>query len=155
MILMAIPGMAQQKKTVNVDSLSEKKRTEYLTKVAEKVVKHFGPGYYRKIRPLVIDKITITPQDTISPPYMKREFMGRTYYRVRFPYDENYEFFPLGYAAEVIIWADTGIAYSVVFGNEFGVVDINNPKIYNDSRYIMQYEWQPPETRELYKLIHR
>lgn len=44
MILTAVQGMARQKKTVNVDSLSEKERTEYLTKVAEQAVKRFARG---------------------------------------------------------------------------------------------------------------
>ena len=91
MILMAMPSMARSKKTVNVDSLSEKKRAKYLTKVAEKTVKKYGPGYYRKIRPLKIDRIKVSGQDTISPGYMKREHMGRAYYKARFPYDTSYD----------------------------------------------------------------
>ena len=144
MILMAMPSMARSKKTVNVDSLSEKKRVEYLTKVAEKVVKRFGPGYYRKIRPLIIDRINITKQDSITPPTMKKKYMGRAYYRARFPYDKTYESTYKGYIAEVIIWADTGIAYAVMFGNGWGYHNIDQPRVYNNPKYKMRYERMPP-----------
>ena len=144
MILMAMPSMARSKKTVNVDSLSEKKRIEYLTKVAEKVVKQFGPGYYRKIRPLIIDRITITKQDSFMPSDVKKKYIGRAYYRARFPYDTSYESTQRGYIAEVIIWADTGIAYAVTFGNGWGYHNIDQPSVYNDPKYKMQYERMPP-----------
>lgn len=74
--------------------------------------------------------------------------MGRAYYIVCFPYDKNYELFALGYAAEVIIWADTGVAYSIMFGNYGGFFNIDKPYVYNDSTKVVPYDWYPPLKHE-------
>ena len=55
---------------------------------------------------------------------MRREHKGRAYYLVEFPYDPNYEYFHAGFAARAYFWADTGIAFQVVFGNGWGFEEI-------------------------------
>ena len=79
---------------------------------------------------------------------MRREHKGRAYYLVEFPYDPNYEYFHAGFAARAYFWADTGIAFQVVFGNGCGFVEIDQPEKYKDQERIMEYERQPPKKQE-------
>lgn len=147
MVLTALPGVAQSwnMEPINLDTLTAEKRRAYLTETADSVVKRFGPGYYRKVKPHVIRRIVVgEPTDTLSSGRMRLEHEGRAYYVVDYPYDENYEFFNWGYAARVFIWADTGEAYSVIFGHGWGYFGISDPEIYNDSTYVVPYEWEPP-----------
>ena len=150
MVLMALPGAAQswKREPVNLDTLTAEKRRAYLTEMADSVVMHFGPGYYRKVKPHVIRRIVVgEPRDSVSSGSMLVEYKGRAYYAVYYPYDENYEFFNWGYAARVYVWADTGEAYSVMFGHGWGYVDINDPDIYNDPTYVVPYEREPPREK--------
>lgn len=70
---------------------------------------------------------------------------GRAYYLVEFPCDLNYEYFHVEFAARVYFWADTGIAFQVVFGNGWGFVEIDQPEKYKDQERVMKYERQPPK----------
>ena len=40
-------------KDTNLDQMKEKERVEYLKKSSKKVVKQYGPDYYRKVKPLI------------------------------------------------------------------------------------------------------
>jgi hypothetical protein len=75
---------------------------------------------------------------------MLREHKGRVFYAVYLRHDPKFEYMHSGYAACVFFWADTGIAFEVMFGNGFGVGDIDKPEIYNDKTWVMPYKWQPP-----------
>ena len=135
-------------KDTNLDQMKEKERVEYLKKSSKKVVKQYGPDYYRKVKPLIIERIVIGVRDSISAGWMRREHKGRAYYLVEFPYDPNYEYFHAGFAARVYFWADTGIAFQVVFGNGWGFVEIDQPEKYKDQERIMEYERQPTKKQE-------
>ena len=50
--------------------------------------------------------------------------------------------------AKIYFWADTGIAFQVVFGNGWGFVEIDQPEKYKDQERIMEYERQPPKKQE-------
>ena len=135
-------------KDTNLDQMKEKERVEYLKKNSKKVVKQYGPDYYRKVKPLIIERIVIGVRDSISAGWMRREHKGRAYYLVEFSHDPNYEYFHAGFAARVYFGADTGIAFQVVFGNGWGFVEIDQPEKYKDQERIMEYERQPPKQQE-------
>ena len=124
-------------KDTNLDQMKEKERVEYLKKSSKKVVKQYGPDYYRKVKPLIIERIVIGVRDSISAGWMRREHKGRAY-----------EYFHAGFAARVYFWADTGIVFQVVFGNGWGFVEIDQPEKYKDQERIMEYERQPPKKQE-------
>ena len=155
-MLLTLPAAAQSwnMDSINLETLTAGERRAYLTRMADSVVMRFGPGYYRKVKPHVIRRIVVGEStDSISSSKMRREYKGRAYYAVYYPYDTSYEVFNWGYAARVYIWADNGEAYSVMFGHGWGYVGISDPKIYNDKRYVVTYERVPP--RQLHRVIRR
>ena len=133
-------------KTRNLDKMNEKERNEYLIKYATKVVKKHGPEYYRKEKPPVINRIIVNEKnDSISSGGMRADHEGRAYYIVTFPHDPNYEYMHAGFAARVFFWADTGIAFTVMFGNGWGYTEIDQPEKYKNEKRVMPYKWEDPK----------
>ena len=144
LILMISDIASYAQKVRNLDEMNEKKRNEYLIKKTKKVVMRFGPGYYRDKKTPVIKRVIIGQNDSISAAWMLREHKGRVFYAVYLRHDPQSEYMHLGYAARVFFWADTGVAFEVMFGNSFGVGDIDKPEIYNNKKWVIKYKWQAP-----------
>ena len=106
----------------DLDKLCEKKRNEILIMTAKKVVMKHGPDYYRNYKLPVIEKDSITTKNASE---RHRLNIGRIFYRVKFLYDRKKEELNLNEAAMVAIWEDTGKAFSVLFGNGFGLFDLD------------------------------
>lgn len=106
-------GMAQ-----NLDKMPVQKRDSFLIKTAKDAVKKYAPGYYREYKKPIIERLVIDDESVVDAELGAR--MGRPYYRVTFPYDENKEHFEHGFSAFVQIWADNGTLQGIMPGNGVG-----------------------------------
>lgn len=121
LLVLALFVAEAKTKRVNLDRLSEKKRTEYLISKAKEVVMHFGHRYYREyVAPVIERGISGTSKASVPQSYMEAN-ANRSYYKVGYLYDRSKERFWGDYSAEVYIWVDTGEAFSVMFGNGHGI----------------------------------
>lgn len=95
----------------------ERQRELYLTTLSRKVIRTFGPGYYRKgTRPIITDEVFASNDQREE---VARN-VGRKYYKVTFPYDKSKETLDFDFSAYVNIWQDTGEVIEVIFGNGYG-----------------------------------
>ncbi len=101
----------------NLNRMKEEKRNQKLIGIATEAVKTYMPEYYREYGKPIITKDTIEEPDTKHPEFGERK--GRIIHTVKFPYDDNKEYFRHGYAAIVQIWGDNGEVYSVMSGNHY------------------------------------
>lgn len=106
-------GMAQ-----NLDKMPVQKRDSFLIKTAKDAVKKYAPGYYREYKKPIIERLVIDDESVVDAILGTR--MGRPYYRVTFPYDENKEHFEHGFSAFVQFWADNGTLQGIMPGNGVG-----------------------------------
>lgn len=109
----SLSGMTQ-----NLDKMPVQKRDSFLIKTAKDAVKKYAPGYYREYGKPMIEKFSISNKSVVNDELGAR--MGRPYYRVTFPYDENKEHFEHGFSAFVQIWADNGTLQGIMPGNGVG-----------------------------------
>ena len=120
LVLMIFAAEAKTKK-VNLDRMSEKRRTEYLIAKAKEVVMRHGPGYYREYAaPEIKREVFDTSKIEVIPQSFEEENANRALYIVCYPYDKTKEIFWGKYSAAVEIWADTGEPFGVLFGNGWG-----------------------------------
>ena len=82
--------------------------------------------------------------DSVTTYQMAKEHRGRAFYLVTYPYDPNQEHFHSGYSAKVWVWADNGVAFSIMFGNGWGYCNLDKPFRNEELKYVMPYKWSPP-----------
>ena len=78
----------------------------------------YGPDYYREYREPIIERGQIPPKGELNP---DGEYAERYFYLVTFLYDRTQETLTLDFAAQVVIWEDTGEPRGLGFGNGVGV----------------------------------
>lgn len=112
--MFCINVMAQR---VNLNTLDESNRNDYLILLSKEVVKTFGPGYYRDYIVPIITEGVFTTND-------KREDIskniGRKFYEITYFYDKSKETLDFDFSAKVKVWKDTGEPLEVIFGNGYG-----------------------------------
>jgi hypothetical protein len=118
-LLIIMTGYTTALLSQNLESMPKTKRDSILIAKAKKCVLRYGAGYYREYKPPVIEEY-ITPQKGLNN--VTLENAGRKAYIVTFLYDTLIELLGEKFAAEVSIWADTGIPVSITFGNGLGVL---------------------------------
>ncbi|MEG1866909.1 MAG: hypothetical protein RR331_08575 [Bacteroides sp.] len=114
--MFCIGTTAQTKK---MSKMSQTQKKEYLVKIAAKVTKTFGPGYYREN---MKSKLTITEgifESADERPEVQKN-VGRKFYIVTFPYDKSKETLDFDFSSSVKIWENTGEPLEVIFGNGQG-----------------------------------
>jgi hypothetical protein len=120
----------------NLDNLPKEKRDSILIAKAKEIVLIWGPAYYREYK----------------SPIIKREVTnlnypggGRIFYIVTFLYDKTKETLDEDFAAEVRIWADTGIVGGITFGNGAMILPGRNTRCKNS---IEKVPYQVKEKRD-------
>lgn len=146
---------------VNLDRLTEKKRTEYLISKAKEVVMRYGPGYYRDYAAPVIEREVFDTSKVGAPQSFLEENANRVQYIVKYPYDKSKERFFGEYSAEVGFWADSGEPYTVTFGNGwgFGLFQFTEEEIksgkhvmpYDSIRHLLKYRDRWPGFKVIYR----
>jgi hypothetical protein len=116
--VMIMTGYTTAVLSQNLDSMSKIQRDSILIAKAKECVLRYGPEYYREYKTPVIREY-ITPLK--GPENVTGENAGRKSHIVSFPYDTLTELLEYEYAADVAIWADTGVPVSISFGNGLGV----------------------------------
>ena len=101
---------------MNLDTLNESNRNDYLISLSKEIVKTFGPDYYRDMAPVITDSVFETIDER---PEIKKN-VGREYYEVTYPYDKSKEILDFDFSAKVKVWKDTGEPLEVIFGNGYG-----------------------------------
>ena len=152
LILMISNIASYAQKVRNLDEMNEKKRNEYLIKKR----KSSHAGLDRGItgtKSSRYQRVIVGQNDSISSGRMKLEHEGRVFYAVYLRHDPEFEYMHRGYAACVFFWADTGVAFSVSFGNGFGFVNIDKPRMYNDKTRVMPYKWQAPRKDQYFPIV--
>ncbi|MEG0455184.1 MAG: hypothetical protein RR559_07565, partial [Bacteroides sp.] len=71
---------------VDLKTMNEKKKNEYLIRLGKEICKKFGPGYYRKDAHPIITEGVFNSDDKRAE---IRKNIGREYYIVTFPYDRS------------------------------------------------------------------
>lgn len=102
---------------VNLKTMDEKQKNEYLIEKGKEACKKFGPGYYRK------DAYPIITEGVFKSDDKRTEVVkniGREYYIVTFPYDKSKETLDFNYSSMVKIWKDSGEPLEIIFGNGHG-----------------------------------
>jgi hypothetical protein len=107
--VLLLVGITAAASAQNLDSLSQQARERYLITEATKVVKKYGPDYYREYKVPDIDRLVENDG----------KYAGTIFYCVTFPYDTAKEEFDKGYAATVTFYAKTAKMMGVVFGNGY------------------------------------
>lgn len=128
----------------NLDSLPEAKRNARLLEMAKQVVMKHGPGYYRDVFPPVIVHGLVSPDNRECTLQQVKQHNGRSYYKVEYSFDEKQESFEWSYAARTYIWGDTGISFSVIFGNGWGFEIDQATRSANEKEQFMPFKKQPP-----------
>ena len=101
----------------NLREMSVAERNALLITIAKEVVLTHGPDYYREYREPIIERGQMPAKGELNP---DGNNAGRYFYTVAFLYDRAQETLSLDFAAEVVIWEDTGQPTSVIFGNGMG-----------------------------------
>lgn len=102
---------------VDLKTMNEKQKNEYLIRLGEEVCKTFGPGYYRKdVHPAITEGVFNSDDKRAE---IKKN-IGREYYIVTFPYDKSKEKLDFNYSSMIKIWKDSGEPLEIIFGNGHG-----------------------------------
>lgn len=121
-LVFGVISVAEGKKTkpINLDKMSEKKRTEYLLARTKELTMKHGPDFYREYKAPVIKRLIVNKENYKLPPKLQTQYPDRVYYEVGYPYDHNKEIFFGDYSIEVRFWADTGEAFLFIAGTGMG-----------------------------------
>lgn len=134
---------------VNLDKMPEAKRNDYLLREAKELVKKIASPFYREVaaRP-TIKRVIMTQEDNLGEP----GYVGRIYYTVTFPYDENVESFHLGYSSRVSFWGHNGKAFGLSYGDgRMSPIMLDDPefrKRMESNGPNVKYEKRPPEKKD-------
>ena len=161
----------------NLDEMSEAKRNATLIQIATEVVLEINPTFFRECgEPEILHGrvgVGVKPNwewlpsrskggEMLRQPFTERQFEryhNRSFYVVTFFYDKTEEHFPDGFSSQVMIWGDTGKAFSLRFGtgSGFGLLDLDEPGVRErfswrnrDSSSRTRTGWQrlPPDYQE-------
>ena len=101
----------------NFDKMSVPKRDSMLINIAKLAVKKYAPDYFREYGTPKIERLI---WDGEEEDLEFGERLGRSFFRVTFPYDESKDYFGYGFSAMVDIWGDDGTLSGVMGGHGFG-----------------------------------
>lgn len=136
----------------NLDTMKDDERTKVLLCIAKAAVMEYGPDFYREYGQLKIEHRYVGKSgDGVSDLTVdvKNNNSGRSFYTVEYPYDKSEEYFTWFYAAKVYIWGDTGVAFSITFGNGFGFGDLDKPKT-RSQKDDLRMHWKKQSPRKKY-----
>ncbi|MEG0191381.1 MAG: hypothetical protein RR681_09395 [Lachnospiraceae bacterium] len=102
---------------VDLKTMNEKQKNEYLIRLGEEACRKFGPGYYRNdVHPVITEGVFNSDDKRTE---IKKN-IGREYYIVTFPYDRSKEKLDFNYSSMIKIWKDSGEPLEIIFGNGYG-----------------------------------
>lgn len=137
----------------NLDMMKDDERTKVLLRIAKAAVMEYGPDFYREYGRPKIEHEYVSRDTDLTERGIK-ENPGRSLYTVEYSFDETIESFDWFYAAKVYIWGDTGLVFSIVFGNGFGFGDLDKPKTKKEKENLrMSWKKQPPRKKPVRKQI--
>jgi hypothetical protein len=128
--VLALMSLAVAAKSQNLALMSQAQRDAILISKAKAVILRYGPDYYREYKPPVITR-HIVPNDILITGIDKKH-AGRAYYTIIYLYDKTKEILDSDYAANVVIWEDTGKPFEILFGSHF-FISIPNEDFENDN----------------------
>lgn len=131
----------------NLDKMKKSDKTKYLLQLAKEAVLTYGPDYYREYGQPEIQHGHV--DEEVKRYFTEDElkkFPNRSYYTVKYYYNEKEEAFYEDYSAWVYIWGDTGQVFLIFFGNGLGLGDLDQPHTRTDPNRVRQMTWQklPP-----------
>ena len=138
----------------NLDTMENDERTKVLLRIAKDSVMEYGPDFYREYgQPKIEHECVSRDTKDLTEREIKENF-GRSFYSVEYSFDETIESFDWFYAAKVYIWGDTGLVFSIDFGNGFGFIDLDKTKTQKEKEDLrMSWKKQPPRKKPVRKQI--
>lgn len=131
----------------NLDKMNESDRRAVLLRKAKEAVMEYGPDFYREYGQPEITHRYVSKDDKHSSLELQKQHYGRSYYMVKFFYDQTEESFDWDYSSRVHIWGDTGLAFCIMFGTGLGYGDsLDQPR----SEPLEKATWvkQPPRNTQ-------
>ena len=105
----------------NLDKMNDADRKKALLRIAKGIVMEYGPDFYREYKEPEIKHGIVGKDETQRfSEEDEKKHKNRSFYTVKYYYDEKEESFHQYYSAYVFIWGDTSEAFKVYFGNNFG-----------------------------------
>ena len=153
-----------QAQAQHLDKLSEAERNKILIEEADKVARTYTADYLiaakaptaRRMHSDIIEIMIEGYQNELERGDEQRIYNaksgkdvmnGRVFYVVTYPYDEKRDFFPLGSALEILIWADNHKPFELWAGDGPILVNLDEEKPKYDERRVLRHTPKPiPQT---------
>ena len=145
----------------HLDKLPESERNRILIEAAREAIDEYAADYMHATKDPVIFRMDSSWSDILIQDYKnalkwddpqriysrksgKDVMNGRVFYIVTYPYDKERDYYRMGYAVRVLVWADTHKAFLLYAGDGPMLVNLDekNPKY--DRRRVLKHTPQPP-----------